>query len=150
MMEPSKALRTSAEAHEQLRRLIEINKDAQAWFHMAGIDSYQSPGMLGFFEDASEERRTFAVELADTLVELGGKPRLSGTRLLARGWFDISHQTRQSHERIVESLALEERYIAEYRLALALEWPADIRGLLDKHVAASRAARERLQALGGD
>jgi uncharacterized protein (TIGR02284 family) len=150
MMEPGKAARTSAERHEQLRRLVEINKDAQAWFHMAAIDSYDKPDMLGFFEDLSEERRAFAVELADTLIELGGKARLSGTRLLARGWFDISRQTRNTQERVAESAALEDRYATEYRAALSLEWPADIRGLLDKHVAASRAARERLQSFSGD
>lgn len=148
-MESTKSVNASVR-HEQLRRLIEINKDALAWFHMAGIDSYERPALLGFFEDISEQRREFAQELADTLIELGGKVRASGTRLLARGWFDIAHQTRNQPDRVEKSLALEARYAEEYRAAFLLDWPADIRGLLGKHLDASRSAREKVIGFAAD
>jgi uncharacterized protein (TIGR02284 family) len=150
VMEPTKSFRATAEGHDALRRLIEINKDAQAWFHLAAIDSFEKPDLLALYEGLSEQRRVFVRELEDALVELSGKLRRSGTRLLARGWFDIRFQTRNHRERLDRSLALEDRFTEEYQRALALEWPAHIKGLLNKHTEAARDGRRRLLELTGD
>lgn len=149
-MEPSRTSRITAEGHDTLRRLIEINKDAQAWFHIAAMDSWSEPALLAAYEDVSEQRMQFARELEDALAEVGAKLRPSGTRLLSRGWFDLSHSVSDKTKRLERSMALEEKYRDEYQRAHDMDWPADLRGLLDKHVFGAKESRQRLYPHSGD
>ncbi len=149
-MEQARASRVTPAEQDTLRKLIEINKDAHAWFHMAAMDSWEEPRLLAIYEELSDQRLQFSSELQDALSEVGGKLRASGTRLLARGWFDLRHSASDQKKRLGHSLTLEDKYSDAYESAHEMNWPADIRGLLDKHVSSAKTSRQRLFPHLGD
>jgi uncharacterized protein (TIGR02284 family) len=143
------------ESVEPLNDLIETLISGREGFHQAA-EHVSDPELRNLFSEYSQQRDSFATELSNRVVNLGGQPSTTGGTSIGgavhRAWIAIKDAfTGSEHDRlaILEEVERgEDVAVKAYKQALESQYfPESARELAAKQFAAVQAAHDRVRDL---
>jgi uncharacterized protein (TIGR02284 family) len=141
---------SNEEVISTLNNLIETCRDGQNGFQTAA-EGVKRAELKQLFHGYSQQRARFVGELQDEVRRLGGDPEDSGsvTASLHRGWMDIKAAVTGQDDGAVTSECErgEDSAVSNYRAALNVDLPANIRSIVERQFAEVKEAHDRLSNL---
>jgi uncharacterized protein (TIGR02284 family) len=141
---------SNEEVISTLNNLIETCRDGQRGFQTAA-DGVKSAELKQLFHQYSQQRAGFVGELQGEVRRLGGDPEDSGSvaATLHRGWIDIKAAVAGDNDKAVVSEAErgEGSAVSNYRAALDVDLPANIRSMVERQFADVKEAHDRVRNL---
>jgi uncharacterized protein (TIGR02284 family) len=141
---------SNEEVVSTLNRLIETCRDGQEGFQTAA-EGVRGAGLKELFYEYSRERASFAGELQDEVRRLGGDPERSGSLVatLHRGWMGLRAALEGGDDSAVlsECERGEDVALAEYRAALGVDLPANVRSAVERQFAQVKKAHDHIRGL---
>ncbi|MDT5295507.1 MAG: hypothetical protein QOJ76_2387 [Acidobacteriota bacterium] len=133
-----------------LNNLIETCRDGQNGFQTAA-EGVGSGELKELFYGYSQQRARFVGELQDEVRRFGGDPENAGsvTASLHRGWIDITAAVtgRDDNAVVAECERGEDSAVSNYRAALEMDLPGNVRQLVERQFAEVKQAHDRLRRL---
>ncbi len=133
-----------------LNGLIETCKDGQNGFQTAA-DGVKDSAHKTLFHTYGQQRSQFAGELQDAVRGLGGDPEKTGSvaAALHRGWIDIkSAVTGKDDAAIVNECERgEDSAMSNYKEALAMDLPANVRSVVERQYGQVKEAHDRISSM---
>ena len=134
----------------RLNGLIETCKDAENGYLLAS-KVFEGTDFMSIFKKYAEQRHRFALELQERGNLLGGSPGDSGSisASLQRGWLNIKSMIsgESVNEILDECLSSEDTAIENYKNALSLALPANLKSLIRSQYEEIKKARDHLSLL---
>jgi uncharacterized protein (TIGR02284 family) len=144
-------MQSNSELRSTLNDLIQTCRDGQEGF-LTAAENVQGEELKKVFNECSLQRAKFTGELQQAAHDLGNSnpensSSVSGT--LHRGWINLKTAIggRDQHAILAECERGEDAAVEEYKKALALELPANIRDTIQHQHAAILATHDRIKAL---
>lgn len=142
---------SDAQVISTLNGLIEICRDGQEGFRTAA-EGVTNPELKELFQRYSRQRASFAGELRDEVLRMGGEAAEGGsvTGAFHRGWIGLKAALTGEDERAVlgECERGEDSALAAYRAALGVDLPAGVRAILERQFAEVKEALHHIRGLG--
>jgi uncharacterized protein (TIGR02284 family) len=133
-----------------LNNLIETCRDGQNGFQTAA-EGAGSGELKELFYGYSQQRARFVGELQDEVRRFGGDPENAGsvTASLHRGWIDIKAAVtgRDDNAVVAECVRGEDSAVSNYRAALEMDLPGNVRQLVERQFTEVKQAHDRLRRL---
>ena len=137
-------------AISQLNELIETSKDGENGFRKAAQDT-RTPELVTLFNQGAQRCAQGARELQDLVRQLGGDPEKSGSVAAAmhRGWISVKEAVSARDDKaILEEVERGEDYAkAQYRKALDLDLPANVKAVVQRQYQGVLANHDKVKAL---
>jgi uncharacterized protein (TIGR02284 family) len=141
---------SNEEVISTLNNLIETCRDGQNGFQTAA-DGVKNAELKQLFQQYSRQRAGFVGELQSEVRRLGGDPENSGSvaASLHRGWIDIKAAVTGDDDKAVVSEAErgEDSAVSNYRAALGVDLPANVRSMVERQFADVKEAHDRVRNL---
>jgi uncharacterized protein (TIGR02284 family) len=141
---------SNEEVISTLNNLIETCRDGQNGFQTAA-DGVKNAELKQLFQQYSRQRAGFVGELQGEVRRLGGDPEDSGSvaATLHRGWIDIKAAVTGDDDKAVVSEAErgEDSAVSNYRAALGVDLPANVRSMVERQFADVKEAHDRVRNL---
>ncbi|MDT7778099.1 MAG: hypothetical protein QOC99_611 [Acidobacteriota bacterium] len=141
---------SNEEVISTLNNLIETCRDGQNGFQTAA-DGVKNAELKQLFQQYSRQRAGFVGELQSEVRRLGGDPENSGSvaASLHRGWIDIKAAVTGDDDSAVVSEAErgEDSAVSNYRAALGVDLPANVRSMVERQFADVKEAHDRVRNL---
>ncbi|MDT7808126.1 MAG: hypothetical protein QOJ70_1939 [Acidobacteriota bacterium] len=141
---------SNEEVISTLNNLIETCRDGQNGFQTAA-DGVQNPELKQLFYSYSQQRARFVGELQDEVRRLGGDPEDSGSvaASLHRGWINIKAAVTGKDDNAVisECERGEDSAVSNYRAALDVDLPVNVRSIVERQFAKLKEAHDRVRNL---
>ena len=141
---------SNEEVVSTLNRLIETCRDGQEGFR-AAAEGVRGAELKELFHGYSRERASFVGELQDEVRHLGGDPERTGSLVasLHRGWMGLRAALEGADDDAVlsECERGEDVALAEYRAALGVDLPANVRSTVERQFAGVKKAHDYIQSL---
>jgi uncharacterized protein (TIGR02284 family) len=133
-----------------LNNLIATCRDGQHGFQTAA-EGVTSGTLKELFYGYSRQRARFVGELQDEVRRFGGDPENSGSvaASLHRGWIDIKAAVtgRDDDAVVAECERGEDSAVSNYRAALVIDLPGNVRQLVERQFAEVKEAHDRVRNL---
>jgi uncharacterized protein (TIGR02284 family) len=133
-----------------LNNLIATCRDGQRGFQTAA-EGVTSGKLKELFYGYSQQRARFVGELQDEVRRFGGDPENSGSvaATLHRGWIDIKAAVtgRDDSAVVAECERGEDSAVSNYRAALNVDLPGNVRQLVERQFAEVKEAHDRVRHL---
>lgn len=133
-----------------LNNLIATCRDGQQGFQTAA-EGASDAALKELFYFYSRQRGGFAGELQDEVRRLGGDPESSGSAAAAlhRGWINIKAAVtgRDDNAIIGECERGDDAAVSNYRAALEVDMPANVRSMIERQFAEVKEAHEHVRNL---
>jgi uncharacterized protein (TIGR02284 family) len=144
-------METNSKLRSSIDDLIQICRDGQEGFRTAA-ENTDDAQFRQIFSKYSQQRAQFAGELQSAAHSLGeSKPENDSSVVgtLHRGWIDLKGAIagKDPHAILSECERGEDSAVESYKKALELEWPADLRTLVQRQSAAVQSAHDEVKAL---
>lgn len=142
---------STSSIHSAINDLIQTCKDGQEGFRTASehIDDTRLKSLLAEF---SLQRSKFAGDLQAAALHLGEKePEDSGSvsGAIHRGWINLKGAIagRDTHQILAECEAGEDSAVKEYKKAMELSLPGDLKELISEQYLEVQATHDQVRAL---
>ena len=141
---------SNEEVISTLNNLIQTCRDGQDGFRTAA-DGVNDPGLKRLFNEYSRQRAGFVGELQDEVRRLGGDPERTGSvaASLHRGWINIKSAVTGQDDNAVtaECERGEDAAVSNYRAALGVDLPANVRAMIERQFAEVKKAHDHIRGL---
>ncbi len=141
---------TNDEVISILNNLIETCKDGQEGFRSAA-EGVKNADLKTLFNTYAQQRAQFGAELEGSVRGLGGDPAQSGSVVasLHRGWMNIKSVVTGNDEAaiVAECERGEDSAVRNYREALNVDLPANVREVVERQSRAVKEAHDRIRTL---
>ena len=150
-IKPPSSLETNSDLRLTLNELIQTCRDGQEGF-LTAAENIDDLEVKKWFNEYSLQRAKFAGELQSASHELGdSKPENASSvgGALHRGWINLKAavEGRNVHGILVECERGEDSAVSDYRKALELDLPANLRETIQRQYTAIKAAHDRVRKL---
>lgn len=133
-----------------LNNLIETCRDGQNGFQTAA-EGVNHSELKTLFHTYAQQRAQFVGELQDEVRRLGGDPENTGSVAAAihRGWIDIKSAVTGADEGAIisECERGEDSAVSNYRAALDVDLPANLRSVIERQYAHVKESHDRVRSL---
>ena len=137
-------------AISHLNELIETSKDGENGFRKAAQDTH-SPELTALFNQGAQRCAEGARELRALVRSLGGDPEETGSVAAAvhRGWINVKEAVSARDDKaILEEVERGEDYAkAQYRKALDLDLPANVKTVVQRQYQGVLANHDKVKAM---
>jgi uncharacterized protein (TIGR02284 family) len=141
---------SNEEVISTLNNLIETCRDGQNGFQTAA-EGVKNAELKQLFNSYSRQRAKFVGELQDEVRRLGGDPENSGSvaASLHRGWIDLKAAVTGEDDIAVVSECErgEDSAVSNYRAALNVDLPSNVRSIVERQFAEVKEAHDRVRNL---
>jgi len=144
-------METNSDLRLTLNELIQTCRDGQEGF-LTAAQNVEDPAAKKLFNGFSLQRAKFTGELQSASHDLGdSKPENASSigGVLHRGWINLraAIEGRDTHSILVECERGENSAVAEFKKALDLDLPANLREIIQHQYAAIKAAHDQVREL---
>ncbi len=133
-----------------MNNLVETCKDGQNGFRTAA-EGVKNTELTALFNNYSQQRGQFAIELQNEVRKAGGDPEKTGSTAAAlhRGWINIKSAVTGEDESAVisECERGEDSAIKSYKEALKQDLPSDLRAIVERQFSQVKEAHDRIRLL---
>ena len=141
---------SNEEVISTLNNLIETCRDGQQGFQTAAA-AVERGDLKQLFHTYSQQRAGFVGQLQDEVRRLGGDPENAGSvaATLHRGWIDLKAAVtgRDDAAILAECERGEDSAVANYRDALGVDLPANVRSIVERQFGEVKEAHDRVRSL---
>ncbi len=142
---------TNSEIRSTLNGLIETCKDGQQGFHTAS-QNIDDPEIKRLLNEYSLQRAKFTGELQSLVQRLGERDPEDSSSLagaIHRGWMNLKTAIagKDRYGILAECEVGEDSAVKEYRKALDVELPANVREVVSRQSGEVQAAHDRVKTL---
>ena len=141
---------SNEEVISTLNNLIETCRDGQQGFQTAAA-AVERGDLKQLFHTYSQQRASFVGQLQDEVRRLGGDPENAGSvaATLHRGWIDLKAAVtgRDDAAILAECERGEDSAVSNYRDALGVDLPANVRSIVERQFGEVKEAHDRVRSL---
>ena len=141
---------SNEEVISTLNNLIETCRDGQQGFQTAA-EAVERGDLKQLFHTYSQQRASFVGQLQDEVRRLGGDPENAGSvaATLHRGWIDLKAAVtgRDDAAILAECERGEDSAVSNYRDALGVDLPANVRSIVERQFGEVKEAHDRVRSL---
>ena len=141
---------SNEEVISTLNNLIETCRDGQQGFQTAA-EAVERGDLKQLFHGYSQQRASFVGELQGEVRRLGGDPENAGSvaATLHRGWIDLKAAVtgRDDAAILAECERGEDSAVSNYRDALGVDLPANVRSIVERQFGEVKEAHDRVRSL---
>ena len=141
---------SNEEVISTLNNLIETCRDGQQGFQTAAA-AVERGDLKQLFHTYSQQRAGFVGQLQDEVRRLGGDPENAGSvaATLHRGWIDLKAAVtgRDDAAILAECERGEDSAVSNYRDALGVDLPANVRSIVERQFGEVKEAHDRVRSL---
>lgn len=142
---------TNEQIIQTLNGLIQTNRDGENGY-TAVAEKTDNATLRAVYIEHAEQRATFATELSNFVVNMGGDPNDTSSILgtLHRGWLDIRTALAGDEENVIldEIVRGEKVAVSNYETALqGVTFPEEIQRSLQQQLSSIRMAHDRIEAM---